>query len=93
MLNNKKLLTAMLLITAYALLLCQEVVVSQVLCYKDNGCTDLELAVFSIQCNCRSHKHHSHLSLMTTSEKRSQFSSKFDFDCCYDQLAGTKYYR
>ncbi|NIM81388.1 MAG: hypothetical protein GTN68_24425 [Candidatus Aminicenantes bacterium] len=86
MLKNKKLLTAILLMIVYALLLCQEVVLIQVLCYKDNGCVDLELAAFSIQCHCQSHKHHSHPSLIAQSEKCSQFSSKFDFDCCYDQL-------
>jgi hypothetical protein len=86
MLKNKKLLTATLLVIVYALLLCQEVIVSQVLCYKDNGRVDLELAAFSIQCQCRSHKHHSHPSLITQSETCGQFFSKFDFDCCYDQL-------
>ncbi len=52
MLNNKKPLTATLLMLVYALLMFQEIAVNQVLCYKKNGAVNLELAVLNLKCNC-----------------------------------------
>jgi hypothetical protein len=53
MARNRKTLSGILLIIVYALLVFQEVAVNQVLCYKENGRADLELAIFDLACECR----------------------------------------
>lgn len=79
--KNKKLLTAILLVFVYALLLCQEIVVNQVLCWKENGEADLELAIMGIDCHCKKAHLHGHELKFTNC---CQLLAGFDF--CYDQL-------
>lgn len=81
MLKNKKLLTATLLVIVYALLLCQEVVINHVLCYKDNGKADLELAIMGVECLCKKAHLHGHQPKI---KNCCQLLAKFNF--CYDQL-------
>lgn len=50
--NNKKNAVSFLLLGICALFICQEILVNQVLCFKDNGAADLELAIFSFKCQC-----------------------------------------
>jgi hypothetical protein len=55
--KKKKPFTALLLII-YALLIYQEIIVCQLLCCKSNGTQDIELAIFSFQCECKFNYRH-----------------------------------
>jgi hypothetical protein len=52
MIKNKKSQVIFLLISVYALLMLQEIVLTQVVCYKQNGQANLEMATFGLKCNC-----------------------------------------
>jgi len=51
--KNKKIPVSILLLSIYALFMCQEIMINQVLCFKDNGDADVELAIFGLQCECK----------------------------------------
>jgi len=53
MLKKKEKTFTVLLLIFYALFMYQEIIVCQLLCCKANGTQDIELALFSFQCNCR----------------------------------------
>ena len=55
--KNKRTFTALLLIM-YALFIYQEIIVCQLLCCKSNGTQNIELALFSFQCNCQYNNRH-----------------------------------
>ena len=59
--KNKKIPVSILLLSIYALFMCQEIIVNQVLCFKDNGDADIELAIFGFQCECTKEDSHTHL--------------------------------
>jgi hypothetical protein len=70
-----------LLVFVYALLLCQEIVVNQVICFKNNGEADLELAIMGIECGCKKAHLHGHEPKLANC---CQLLPRFDF--CYDLL-------
>jgi len=55
--KKKKTFTALLLII-YALFIYQEIIVCQLLCCKSNGTQDIEMALFSFQCDCKFNYRH-----------------------------------
>lgn len=59
--KNKKNPVLILLLSIYALFMCQEIIVNQVLCFKDNGNADIELAIFGFQCECTKEDSLTHL--------------------------------
>jgi hypothetical protein len=59
--KNKKIPVSILLLSIYALFMCQEIMVNQVLCVKDNGNADIELSIFGFQCECTKEDSHIHL--------------------------------
>ena len=77
--KNKKIPVSILLLSIYALFMCQEIIVNQVLCVKDNGEADIELAIFGFQCECKNEDSHTHLGHPKTKNTR-QLSAKC-FDC------------
>jgi len=74
--NNKKYPAAIILCILYALLMFQEVVLHQVLCYKPNGTVDLELAFFDSRCEC------GHDQLCHHSAPTSYFPGEATIECC-----------
>lgn len=90
MIKNKKPLTAILLMLVYALLMFQEIAVDQVLCYKENGDVHLELAVFSLKCNC--FEIHNHPITPQDSHKTNDCSKlSCQFVNCIDQPFNTSW--
>ncbi|UCH97947.1 MAG: hypothetical protein JSV88_14125 [Candidatus Aminicenantes bacterium] len=85
--KNKKIPVSFLLLSIYALFMCQEIMVNQVLCCKDNGTADIELAIFGFQCDCKNKNPHTHLDHSKTKNPR-QLSAK-SFDCFDLPLANT----
>lgn len=84
MIKDKKPLTAALLMLIYALLMFQEIVLNQVLCYKKNGAVNLELAVLSLNCDCiEIHDHPGSPSEPTPPGKCFQYSC--EYKNCVDQ--------
>lgn len=77
--KNKKIPGLILLLIFYALFMCQEIMVNQVLCLKDNGDADIELAIFGFQCECIKKDSYTHLDHHETSVLL-QLSGKC-FDC------------
>ena len=61
MLKKKEKTFTVLLVIFYALFMYQEIIVCQLLCCKANGSRDIELALFSFQCNCRYNDQHRHI--------------------------------
>ena len=59
MMKNKKFPVVALLLTVYALLLFHEVVLNHVLCFKNDGTTEFELAFFDLNCQCKEKNDHS----------------------------------
>ncbi len=51
--KKRKILIVTLLLFVHALLLFHEVAVNRVLCYKNGGSVDLELALFDYRCFCK----------------------------------------
>ena len=51
--KNNKFPASILMLTIYALFMCQEIIVNQVLCVKGSGNADIELAIFGFQCECK----------------------------------------
>jgi hypothetical protein len=74
--NNKKYKAASILCILYALLMFQEVMLTQVLCCKPNGSMDMELAFFGSKCDCD----HSKLCLKSTPP--SDFSGNSAIEGC-----------
>lgn len=83
MLKKRKFSAAVLLLVVYALLLCCEVAVNQVLCHKNDGSVDIEPAFLGFQCQCENdHSHPSHLE----ADKCEQLYTQLP--CCYDLPLG-----
>jgi hypothetical protein len=59
--KNKKIPVLILLLSLYTLFMCQEIIVNQVLCVKDNGNANIELAIFGFRCECKKEDSHTHL--------------------------------
>ena len=77
--KNNKFFLIVFLLSVYALLLCHEVMVNPVLCYRNDGSSGLELAILGFQCECRDINDHAHSKHCKTGNC-SQFSPRF-FDC------------
>jgi hypothetical protein len=58
--------------------MCQEIIVNQVLCFKDNGEADIELAIFGFQCECKNENSHTHLDHPETKTPRQLCAKCFD---------------
>jgi len=83
--KDKKKFLVVVLLSVYALLLHHEVVVNQVLCHKNDGSADLELAILGFKCECRNINDRSH-SPHRKPENRNQLFPRF-IDC-YDLPLG-----
>ena len=57
----KKIPVSILLLSFYALFMCQEIMINQVLCFKDSGDADVELAFFGFQCECKKKAPHTYI--------------------------------
>ena len=79
--KNKKIPVSILLLSFYTLFMCQEIIVSHVMCLKDNGDTDIELALFGFQCECKKKDPHNHLDHSETSALLQLDGKCFD---CFD---------
>lgn len=79
--KNKKIPVSILLLSIYALFMCQEIMVNQVLCVKDNGNANIELAIFGFQCECTKEDSHTHPDHPETNTPRQLCAKCFD---CYD---------
>ena len=79
--KNKKIPVLILLLSIYALFMCQEIMVNQVLCFKDNGDADIELAIFGFQCECKNEDPHTHLDHPETKNSLQSCAKCFD---CFD---------
>jgi len=79
--KNKKIPVSFLLLSIYALFMCQEIIVNQVLCFKDNGDADIELAIFGFQCECNNGNPHNHLDHPETNISLQLCAKCFD---CFD---------
>jgi hypothetical protein len=77
MLKNKKRFVPLLLLSIYALLLGQEIIVNQVLCVKNNGVEAIELAVLDFQCQCKPKSPHYH-----PKGVEPQFQTRLVSQCC-----------
>ena len=62
MLKLRKRYSSILLLGMCVLFMTQEIVVNQVLCYKENGALDVELAFLGFQCQCKTNCAHDHYS-------------------------------
>ena len=79
--KNKKIPVSILLLIIYALFMCQEIMVNQVLCHKNNGDIDIELAVFGFQCECKNEDSHTHVDPNQTEIPQQVCDNCFD---CFD---------
>jgi hypothetical protein len=81
--KNKKNPVSILLLSIYALFMCQEIMINQVLCFKDNGDADIELAIFGFQCECKKEDPHTYIDHPRTSALLQLCGKCFD---CFDLL-------
>jgi hypothetical protein len=79
--KNKKIPVLILLLSIYTLFMCQEIIVNQVLCFKDNGDADIELAIFGFQCECKKEDSHTHIDLSQSKNPLQLCAECFD---CFD---------
>jgi hypothetical protein len=79
--KNKKIPVSILLLSFYAMFMYQEIMINQVLCFKDNGDADVELAIFGFQCECKKVAPHTHLNHTETSTLLQLCGKCFD---CFD---------
>lgn len=59
--KNKKIPVLILMLSIYTLFMCQEIIVNEVLCFKDSGNANIELAIFGFQCECTKEDSRTHL--------------------------------
>jgi hypothetical protein len=76
--KNKKIPVLILLLSIYTLFMCQEIIVNQVLCVKDNGNANIELAIFGFQCECKKEVSHAHLDFSQIKTLRQLCAQCFD---------------
>lgn len=76
--KNKKIPVSILLLSIYALFMCQEIIINQVLCVKDNGDANIELAIFGFQCECTKEGPHTHIDHPETNTLRQLCTQCFD---------------
>jgi len=79
--KNKKIPVLILLLSIYTLFMCQEIIVNQVLCIKEKGNTNIELAIFGFQCECTKEYSGIHLDHLEINFPRQLCSQCFN---CYD---------
>ena len=79
--KKRKIPVSILLLSIYGLFMCQEIIVNQVLCFKDSGDADIELAIFGFQCECKNENPHNHLDHPETKISLQLCAKCFD---CYD---------
>lgn len=78
---KKKHILIVLLLFIYSILIAQETLFNQVLCYKNNGSFDLELAFCGFKCECE----HNHSKHHKTKNGNQLFSEN---ECCFDVPIG-----